>query len=184
MNLWQIALDTGAVTRLTEGSATDYDPAFSPDGKHLIFTSDEGGQFEIYMANADGSNARQVTNDGKDAENATMTSDGRWLVYASSNVDKGGIRKIRADGTEATQLVKGTGNNPEVSPDGVYALYLTTPDTDRTEIRVIRVADGSEVAPIIECRRRKQNGIALGRARWVASPDGKTSLTIAFYRAG
>ena len=41
-------------------------------------------------------------------------------------------------------------------------------------------ADGSDVVPIIECGRRQQNGIALGRARRVPSPDGKTPLAIAF----
>jgi Tol biopolymer transport system component/DNA-binding winged helix-turn-helix (wHTH) protein len=180
MNLWQIALDTGTVTRLTEGRATDYDPAFSPDGNHLIFTSDRGGHFEIYMANADGSAVRQVTNEGVDAENATMTSDSKWLVYASSHAGRAGIWKVRPDGTEATRLVHGIGNNPEVSPDGVFALYLTAREPDTTEIRVIRVSDGSDVPPAIQCRRRKQNGMAIGRARWVPSPDRKTPLAIAF----
>jgi eukaryotic-like serine/threonine-protein kinase len=180
MNLWQIALDTGTVTRLTEGDATDFDPAFSPDGKHLIFSSDRSGHFEIYMANADGSGVRQVTHDGKDAESGTMTADGKWLVYASSNTDQAGIWKIRPNSTEATRLVRGVGNNPEVSPDGGFALYITTPDPDIAEIRVVRVADGAEVPPRIQCLRRKQNGIAMGRARWIPSPGGNLPLGIAF----
>jgi Tol biopolymer transport system component len=73
INIWQIALNNGAVTRLTDGLKTDYDPAFSPDGRYLIFSSNRTGHFEIYIANSDGSGTKQVTRDGFNAENGTVT---------------------------------------------------------------------------------------------------------------
>jgi Tol biopolymer transport system component/DNA-binding winged helix-turn-helix (wHTH) protein len=180
MNLWQISLKTGAISRLTEDKATNYDPAFSPDGTRLIFTSDRTGHFEIYLANRDGSGASQVTQDGVDAQNATMTADGQWLVYASANPAKSGIWKIHPDGSAATQLVRGIGNNPEVSPDGVYVLYITTPQPDLAEIHVARISDGSEVPFRIQCWRHKENAMALGRARWIPSSVRSDAMAIAF----
>lgn len=180
MNLWQISLETGTVSRLSEDNSTDFDLAFSPDGRNLIFTSDRSGHFEVYMANRDGSGARQVTHDGADAENATMTADGQWIVYSSDSPGRSGIWKIHPDGTNATQIVRGLGSNPEVSPDGVYALYLVNPQPDRAEIHIVRISDGAEVPGRIQCRRLRQNGITLGRARWVPSPDGKKPAAIAF----
>jgi Tol biopolymer transport system component len=180
MNLWQMSLETGTVSRLTEGNATNFDAAFSPDGKHLIFTSDRSSHFEIYVAARDGSGARQLTHTGVDAENATMTADGRWIVYASDIPGTGGIWKIHPDGTGAVQIMRGLASNPEVSPDGEYVLYLVNPQPHRAEIRVIRLSDGAEVPGSIQCWRRRENGVTLGRARWAPSPDGKAPLAIAF----
>ncbi len=180
MNVWQSALEPGTVNRLTESNATDYDPALSPDGKYLIFSSDRTGHFEIYIANRDGSNPNQVTHDGVDAENATMTPDGQWLVYGSANPQYPGIWKIHPDGSGATQLVHGSGSNPEVSPDGTFALYVMYPERDLAGIRVVRISDGSEVPFRIHTRIWRRNGIALGRARWVPSPNSSIPQAIAF----
>ena len=67
-----------------------------------------------------------------------------------------------------------------MSPDGVYALYLVNPQPDRAEIRIVRISDATNVSGSIQCWRRKQNGVTLGRARWVPSPDAKTPLSVAF----
>lgn len=181
MNLWQVRLDTGAVTRLTEDSAADQDPAFSPDGNHLIFGSDRSGAFEIYMANRDGSGARQITHDGVDAENATMTPDGQWLVYASGNPEKLGLWKVHPDGTGSTRLVNGIVSNPEVSPDGRSIAYIAaSTQPDWVEIRVARVSDGSEVPFRIRCHVQKQTNITIGRVRWIAGRPNSSPDDVAF----
>jgi WD40 repeat protein len=181
LNLWQISLETGAVSRLTEGNATDFDAALSSDGRHLIFSSERSGNFEIYIANRDGSGARQLTHTPRDAENPTMTTDGQWIVYGSdSPSEKSGIWKIHPDGTNATQIMRGPASNPEVSPNGAYVLYLINPQPDRAEIHILRLSDGAEQPGRIQCWRRRQNGVTLGRARWVPASDGKTPRAIAF----
>ncbi len=45
----------GSAASLTDGSSDDSDPAWSPDGKKIVFVSDRDGNAEIYVANADGS---------------------------------------------------------------------------------------------------------------------------------
>jgi dipeptidyl aminopeptidase/acylaminoacyl peptidase len=179
INIWQILLTTGAVSRLTEGSPTDYDPAFTPDGNRLIFSSDRTGHFEIYIANADGSNTKQVTHDGSDDENATMTADGQWIVY-SHRAQESGIWKIHPDGTGATPILRCNCFNPEVSPDGRYALYLTSPRPDLTEIHVLRISDGSVTPFVIPCQLHRRTGITIGRARWIASEPRGIPKAIAF----
>jgi eukaryotic-like serine/threonine-protein kinase len=180
MNLWEISLVTGAIKQLTEDDATDYDPAFSSDGRYLIFSSDRSGHFEIYLANRNGTGATQLTHDGFEAENATMTADGQWIVYSSSNPQKSGLWKIRPDGTDAIQIVRGVGYNPEVSPDGRFALYLTDPQPDLVEIHFVRVSDGMEVPGRIQCWRRKQTSMTLGRARWVSPANTGAAPGVAF----
>ena len=65
--------DGAAQTALTDNSvlppynyAYDYDPAFSPDGLQIAFTSTRDGQPEIYVMNANGTNQeRRTTNPGR-----------------------------------------------------------------------------------------------------------------------
>jgi Tol biopolymer transport system component len=50
----------GNVTRLTDNSANDGLPAWSPDGSTIAFASDRGGVWAIWAMNADGSNQRKL----------------------------------------------------------------------------------------------------------------------------
>src|SRR5205823_4535542 len=117
-----IPTETGSVTRVTDHPGIDWDPAFTPDSKGVIWNSNRNGHFEVYLADAEGGDARQVTHDGYDAENPTMTADGKWVVYSSAHPSTQGIWKIHPDGSGAARIVTGDYFNPEVSPDGQYAL--------------------------------------------------------------
>ena len=48
--------------RLTNNSATDHGPSWSPDGLKIVFHSDRDGDHEIYVMNTDGSNPTNITN--------------------------------------------------------------------------------------------------------------------------
>ena len=43
------------MTRLTTSPGLDDYPAFSPDGKRIAWVSNRDGNFEVYVAGADGS---------------------------------------------------------------------------------------------------------------------------------
>lgn len=49
-------------TSLTDSSAYDGQPAFSPDGGRIAFTSNRDGDFEIYVMDSDGNNPTRLTN--------------------------------------------------------------------------------------------------------------------------
>jgi TolB protein len=61
--LWVIDLATGKATRLGAHDAPRIDetPAWFPDGKRLVYQSSASGRFEVWVMNADGTGARQVT---------------------------------------------------------------------------------------------------------------------------
>ena len=87
-DLWSIPLAGGEATRLTSGAAWDSEPRFSPDGSQLAFVSDGGGNEQLWIMDADGSDARQVT----DEEQARVTDpvwdpDGPWLLGRRRTVD-------------------------------------------------------------------------------------------------
>jgi TolB protein len=170
LDLWEVSRGTGAVRRLTDDSADDWDPGFTPDGK-LIWSSNRSGAFEIWIAEPDGSGARQLTRVGMDAENPTATRDGQWIVYNQSFPEKAGIWKIHPDGSGNTRFVAGTTVIPDVSPDGRYVSYRSTLRLDRYDINVARISDGAitHLASVQVLPQSIAN--SLGRTRW--TPDGK-----------
>ena len=167
----EISTKTGALRRLTDDPADDWDPAFTPDGMHIVWGSNRTGNLEVWLADADGSNARQVSRDGVDAENPVATRDG-WIVYWTGNPAKQGIWKIRQDGTEATRLVAGYVDYPQVSPDGQFVAYNTVVEGVSGK-RVVRMADGAAVP--FEIRNAF-------RTQW--TPDGRSIAFLAVDEKG
>jgi len=172
LDIWELELASGAVRRLTTGAADDWDPAYSPDGRQLLWSSNRSGNFEIWIAASDGSGARKLTADGVDAENPTMTPDGRWIVYASANPAQGGVWKIGADGKDATRIAAGALTVPELSPDG---RWISVADLDRSRLRVLALADGSEIASIATPQYLR-SGLQVGRSRWL--PGSRTLVWV------
>jgi TolB protein len=55
---------TGETHRITDGIGSNESPAFSPNGRHIAFTSTRSGKSEIFTVDRDGNNLRQITRDG------------------------------------------------------------------------------------------------------------------------
>jgi Tol biopolymer transport system component len=134
-----------------------------------LWSSSRSGSFEIWTSNFDGSNPRQISHDGADAENPTATPDG-WVVYSSSHPTRLGIWKVRFDGTSPTRIVETDALAPDVSPDGEFVVATLQSQTSQIRINVFRIGDGSKVPfEIVLPSREKIFGI--GRTRWM--PDGR-----------
>jgi TolB protein len=62
-HLWRIDVATGAATKLAphEQAWLDETPSFFPDGRRIAYQSTKSGRFELWVMNADGSGAKQLT---------------------------------------------------------------------------------------------------------------------------
>ncbi|MCP3933178.1 MAG: Tricorn protease like protein [Bacteroidetes bacterium] len=62
--LFNVPVKEGYTINMTRSSgAFDQNPAWSPDGKHIVFWSDKSGEYEIYIQEHDGSSpAKKITN--------------------------------------------------------------------------------------------------------------------------
>jgi imidazolonepropionase-like amidohydrolase/Tol biopolymer transport system component len=82
-DLYTLPVTGGEATRITNGQAYDMQPAFSPDGKRIVFISDRNGSENIWIANADGTKPRAVTTTERENYMSPIWSpDGEYVVAA------------------------------------------------------------------------------------------------------
>ncbi len=108
--------------RVTPGKGDTWGISWTPENR-IVYIDETSGNREIWMMNADGSSARQLTNDAVVKSEPVVSSDGRFIVYASP---KGGghIFRVNIDGTNPVQLTNGTDEfSPDVSPDGKWVVF-------------------------------------------------------------
>lgn len=87
-DLWTVPLQGGVAHRLTEGTAWDSEPRFDASGERIAFVSDAGGNEQIWVMNADGTDAEQFT----DEEVARVTDpvwdpSGSWILARRRTID-------------------------------------------------------------------------------------------------
>ena len=109
MDIYTINPDSTGRVRLTDHPATDWVPAWSPDGSKIAFRTDRDGDREIYLMNADGSDKVNLTNDPAfDGLNpGAWSPDGSKIAFHSDR--KGGrldVWVMNADGTNPIRLNK------------------------------------------------------------------------------
>ena len=169
-DVYSMALQGADVRRRVDSPATDERyPTLSPDGTRLLFTSDRGGTFGIYVANADGSDPRLLF-DGPLQDSAPAWSpDGTQIAFETfsvANVD-GDVYVMDADPDTADAprplvLDPAHDEGPAWSPDGGSVAFTSTRDGD-SDTWVAR-ADGSAPAVLT------QNDIYEESPDWQAIP--------------
>ena len=143
LDLYRMDADGANVVRLTDTPGYDGGAFFSRDCSQLVWRASrptgaelaeyqsllaEGlvrpGELEIWVANADGSEARQVTYVGGANFAPYFTPDGKRLLFSSNHHDPRGrefdIFAVNVDGTELEQITytEGFDGFPMFSPDG------------------------------------------------------------------
>ena len=79
--------DGSGMQQLTEFGCASFAPQFTPDGEHIIFSSNKNNcdsrEFDLFLMRTDGSDLRQVTEFGGFTSFAEFSPDGSQLVFAS-----------------------------------------------------------------------------------------------------
>lgn len=88
---------TGAVTRVTRDRAIDNHPAWSPDGRYVVFSSDRTGIANLYAYDTRGGALRQVTNVLTGAFHPDVSPDGRWIALTLYRADGYHLARIPFD---------------------------------------------------------------------------------------
>ena len=137
-DIYSLDIHGGAAKPVLTGLPFESHPVFSPDGRSFAFISDRSGVTNLWVADADGSNPRQLSHD----RDLTVFTSPAWSrdgreVYVSRmkhSVLAFELWKFPVDGGEGTPIVKAQLNGESwddrinalgavVSPDGRYIYY-------------------------------------------------------------
>ncbi len=135
---------------LTSGSSVDRQPVYSPDGKTILFSSNRGGNLDLWTIDTTTGNVQQLTDDEARDWDPAYTPDGSKILWSSdrggnleiwmANADGSGARMVSSDGIDA--------ENPGATPDGEWIVYMTS-NPSHPGMWKVRV-DGSETVQLYD----------------------------------
>ena len=147
-----------------------HNPAWSPDGRALLFESTLDGPLSVYAITADGAGLRRLTPDGFTNTQPRWSPDGRRVVFSSDRAGHLDIYAMNADGSGQARLTTTAGGGyyqSSFSPDGRLVVFQGRPDNRETRDRIFVVAsDGTGL------RQLTDSAYGAEGPRW--SPDGRT----------
>jgi Tol biopolymer transport system component len=147
-NLTEIEIDAledrDGGRKFTQGHSRDRQPAYSPSGEQIVFSSNRSGNLDVWSLNTQTGELRQITDDDADDWDPVFSADGRSVIWSSNRgghlevwsaaIDGGGARQITHDGVDA--------ENPTQTADGRWIVYASA-NPQRAGIWKIRT-DGSD----------------------------------------
>jgi len=172
-NLEKVAIGSFAKTKVTTGRFFDYFPAFAPDGKTLVFSSNRTGETPIlWRVRIDGAGGiERLTNTQAEDFAPSASPDGKLIVYSSDlpAADEPQVWIIPANGGLSTQLREGYWD--QVSPDGKSILYVRSDKrASQEQKRPIRQIWRMNIDGTGETRLTQDLRYDMIHPRW--SPDG------------
>ena len=146
-DIWDAPARHGSGRLVAGGSAAaERNPIWSPDGKHIAYLSDAGGEYEIFLAAADGKTpARQLTRDGTCYRYLQSWSpDSRWILFN----DKTGAMYLCDVESGANKLVDkdpwANTMGATWSQDSQWIVYTRSGDNQQTSLWLYHVPEGKK----------------------------------------
>jgi TolB protein len=125
-NVYVLDLLTRQLTQVTDHFAIDTEPAWSPDGNDLIFTSDRGGSPQIYRTSTAGGPATRVSTEGDYNARASYSPDGKSITMVTRV--NGQFRIAVQDLARGYTKLLSQGSldeSPNFAPNGSMVIYAT-----------------------------------------------------------
>ena len=147
--------DPKSVVPVTADAPTDWNPVWSPDGRHLYFCSDRSGTMNLWRVPIDEETGRRrgpvepIRTPSTDAGLLSITRDGAFLVFASKQ-RYGEVRRISFDPAterltaEAVPLLSGSMFVRHIAPSPDGRLIAFTATAQNEDVYVMS-ADGTGI---------------------------------------
>ncbi|MFN5179918.1 MAG: TolB family protein, partial [Bacteroidota bacterium] len=170
IELYIMDLKSGKEKRITNELGYDGGAWFSPDGKKIIWRASRPKteaaineykellaqdlvaptNMEVWVANVDGSDAKQVTNFGQANWAPTFMPDSKRIIFASNHEYKRGfpfnLYTINGDGSNLQKVSRDKGFDafPMFSPDGKRIVFASNRNNGGTRDTNVFIADWVE----------------------------------------
>ena len=175
-HIFTIDLASGRVSQLTTGrNHHDQHPKWSPDGRRISFVSSRGGNFDLYVMDADGTNVTRLTDHAAADYDPMWAPDGQSLIFSSERDSRSDLYRLWLKDRRIDRLTHhfvGRAIMPSVSPDGKLVAFaaqtLQRLNFWEFQVHVLDLATGKT--------RALDNS---GGACWPSwSPDGRSLANV------
>jgi len=155
----------GSVEPRTEGPYADRQPAYSPDGTWLLFSSNRSGNIDLWRLNRGTGELQRLTDNAAQDWDPATSPDGKRLLFSSNRSGRYQIWMAEADGSSPRQVTDvENAQNPTMTPDGGWIVF-TRQGTAVDEVGIWKIRpDGRDLTLI-----RKTSNAFIPET----SPDGR-----------
>ena len=129
---------------LTLGDGQDRQPVYSPDGRHVLFSSNRSGNLDLWRLDRGTLELTQITDDVAQDWDPAYSPDGQSILWSS---DRSGVLQVwlsDAQGNSPRQVTSASndGQNPTMTADGEWIIYASA-DPSQLGLHRVRV-DGTD----------------------------------------
>ncbi|MGE5345729.1 MAG: protein kinase domain-containing protein [Acidithiobacillales bacterium] len=112
----------GPPRQLTSAPGWEAEPALSPDGTLVAYSSNASGKAEIWVVDPEGGEPLRLTDDAAENRKPAWFPDSRTIAFSSTRVGMTSIRRISRLGGSTGLLVENA-DLPAISPDGTRIAF-------------------------------------------------------------
>ena len=199
-HLWRMRMPNGRPERITDATAFEFAPHFSPDGRSLAYVTwdaDEGGH--VWRVPVSGGRPRRLTQTPDQYTNPAFSPDGRWIAFVQGSgvVNRGrdlgdelflNLRVVSADGGPVRHVTEtaNRGANRRMprlrwNADGTRLLFQENRG-DTTLLTSIKL-DGTDRRRLVQ-NERGEEIVPSPDGRWVAFKELHNVYVAPLPRAG
>jgi uncharacterized protein YjdB len=138
-DLYLIDADGRNLKRLTANPGNKGEPAWTPDGKRIVYTSTTGATTQIAAVSLDGRENRQLTMGPSRNTSPSVSADGRSIAFVSTRDGNQEIYTMNPDGSNQRRITRSPGreSNPRFLPGGDL-LYIAEGSGKSKGSRIMR----------------------------------------------
>jgi Tol biopolymer transport system component len=129
--IWKLANGTASELWSAPGARIIGGPAIAADGRRIAFSIEQRGRTQLYMMNADGTDARVVNDSLELRGDPAWAPDGQSITLAANDHGVPRLFSVSLDGRSPVRLVSEYSVEPAWSPDGHFLVY-SGPDIGTT----------------------------------------------------
>lgn len=173
--IYIIDCNLGEIRKITDNTAADFFPSWSPDRQHIVFVSDRDGNLELYSVLAESGDTERLTNNSEPDTFPVYSPDGNFIAYFSRVNGKDTLSMLDLNSKISRNLTAfedGTGGAIVFSPDG-KTIFFGFERMEKYKIYSLELPDGEPREIIAHAKKNS-------RLSTISDPEG-TGL---FYVSG
>ncbi len=132
-DIWVVEASGGVARHVTMHEKHDVGPVFSPDGRHLAFSSNRHGSYDVFVVPVQGGRPTRLTHDSADDFVTGWSPDGKKLLFTSGRgtdfPQTAGLYAVPVTGGRAERIGRTEGREGAFSPRGDDIAYVRGPGT-------------------------------------------------------